>query len=583
MRWQLDSLYQDFDAKYDKDIEEVKKLIESFDQMTKNLNGPVNRVIGDYLELITKIKVLAEGLKTYPYLRSTMNAGDAEAKSRLENIELVMTDLTGPMTRFKYWLKEADVDLESLDAGQFHIKELLEKSHHMMSEKEENLFAQMNLVAGESWGKLQKTLTSSLTVSINIDGEDQVMPLTVASKYLSHADMSVREKAFKAIQEAFETIDKSVALSLSNIKRQGNMMAKARDFASVLDEMLFISRMSRETLDALMSSIEAYLPVFRKYLKAKSLYLGDGEKIKLYNFSAPVGGIDKTYTVDQAKTLVLDSFNKFSLKLGSVARTAFDDKWVDFEPRSGKRGGAFCYNLPYIGQSRVSLNFNGDFSNVITLAHELGHAYHGSVIQNNAAYDWTYPMPLAETASTFCEQVIGSHLMATISEDEKLYILEMNAMKATRLMIDIISRYWFEDQVIKEAKANTLSVDRVKTIMKEAQLKAYGDAVDPDFLDPYAWVSKPHYYYLDRHYYNFPYSFGFLYAKGLYGMFNENPDAFLDKFDDMLAQTTKASIEDVGKIMGVDLSSKDFWINSLENVKADIEEVCKMLDNYNRN
>lgn len=578
MRWQLNALYQDFDAKYDEDINELKGLIESFDQMTQSLNGSSDAIIDEYLELITKIKVVGEGLKTYPYLRYTMNAGDIAAKSRLENIELLMTGLTGPMTRFKYWLKGTDVNLDALTSGQFHIKELLEKSHHMMSEKEENLFAQMNLVAGESWGKLQKSLTSSVIVSLDINGKEENLPLSVAGKYLSDGNMAIREEAFHSINKSYETVDKSVVLALSNIKRQGNMMAEARNFESVLDETLFTSRMSKETLDALISSIEAYLPVFRKFLKTKSLYLGDGEKMKLYNFAAPVGGIDKTYSIEDAKTLVLDSFNEFSPKLGEVAKTAFEDQWVDFEPRSGKRGGAFCYNLPFIGQSRVSLNFNGEFSNVITLAHELGHAYHGSVIQHNAAYDWTYPMPLAETASTFCEQVIGSHLMATMSEDEKLFILEMNAMKATRLMLTIISRYWFEDQVIKETKSNTLSVERINTIMKEAQLKAYGDAVDPEYLDPYAWVSKPHYYYLERHYYNFPYSFGFLYAKGLYAMYQKESSTFLDKFDDMLSQTTKASIEDVGRIMGVDLTSKDFWMTSLESVKTEIEEVCEMLE-----
>lgn len=580
MRWQLDSLYHDFDAKYDQDINEIKGLIKTFDKMTTNLEGASGKIIQNYLDLISKIKVLSEGLKTYPYLRFTMNANDTEAKSRLEDIELIMTGLTGPMTRFKYWLKETDIDTTQLKSGHFHISELIEKSHHMMSEQEENLFAQMNLVAGESWGKLQKSLTSSLVVTLTLDGKEESIPLSVAGKYLSHEDMSVRAEAFNAINAAYETIDKSVGLSLSNIKRQGNMMASARHFDSILDETLFISRMSKDTLDALISSIEDFLPIFRKYMKIKSKYLGDGDKMKLYNFSAPVGGINRTYSLEEAKTMVYDSFSKFSPKMGQVAKTAFDDKWVDFEPRSGKRGGAFCYNIPLVKESRISLNFNGKFGNVITLAHELGHAYHGAIIQENAPYDWTYPMPLAETASTFCEQVIGSHLMTNMTEDEKLFILEMNAMKASRLMINIISRYWFEDQVIKETKYNTLSVDRINEIMKEAQLRAYGDAVDPDFLDPYAWVSKPHYYYLERHYYNFPYSFGFLYAKGLYAMYNEAPDTFLSKFDEMLLQTTKASIEDVSKIMDIDLSKKDFWTASLENVKTEVEAVCQMLEKH---
>ena len=578
MRWQLDSLYHDFDIKYDEDIKKLKKKLNSFDEMTKAFEDPNETIIKDYLKLISEIKRLGERLKTYPYLRFTMNAKDMEAKDRLENIEFLMTALTGPMTRFKYWLKEANIDIKSLDEGQFHISELLDKSCHMMSEKEENLFAQMNLVAGESWGKLQKSLSSSLLVPMELDGKEQVLPVNLVNKYMSDSDEKVREKAFKAINKAYETIDKPIALALSNIKRQGNMMAKARAYDSVLDETLSISRMSKETLDALLSSIEEYLPVFRRYIKAKAAYLGDGEKLKMYNLEAPVGGVDKSYSIDEAKELVLNSFSKFSPKLGAVAQKAFDEKWVDFEPRTGKRGGAFCNNMPYVGESRISLNYNHELGNVITLAHELGHAYHGSIIQENSPYDWTYPMPLAETASTFCEQVIGSHLMDMMSDDERLYILELNAMKATRLMIGIISRFWFEDQVISEAKNNTLSVERINAIMEEAQLKAYGDSVDPEYLNPYAWLTKPHYYYLERHYYNFPYSFGFLYAKGLYAMHNEAPESFVKRFDEMLLLTTKATIEDVAKVMDVDITSKEFWMKSLESVKTDLEEVCILLE-----
>lgn len=578
MRWQLDSLYHNFDAKYDEDIEKLKKKIGLFDEMTRAFKDSNEAIIKDYLNLVSQIELLSGRLKTYPYLRYTMNAKDMDAKKRLEDVELILTELTGPNTRFKYWLKEANVDIASLEEGAFHISELLNKSNHMMSEKEENLFSQMNLVAGESWGKLQKSLSSSLLVFIDLEGKEQLLPVNVVIKYMSDSNDKVRETAFNAINKAYETIDKPIALALSNIKRQGNMLANARAYDSVLDETLNISRMSKETLNALLQSIEEFLPICRRYLKAKSLYLGDGEKLKMYNLEAPVGGVDKSYSIDEAKELVVNSFLEFSPKLRDVAKKAFDEKWVDFEPRLGKRGGAFCNNMPYVGESRISVNFNYELSNVITLAHELGHAYHGSIIKENAPYDWTYPMPLAETASIFCEQVFGDHLMETVTEDERLYILELNAMKATRLMIGIISRFWFEDQVISETKNNTLSVDRIKSIMKEAQLRAYGDSIDADYLDTYAWLTKPHYYYLERHYYNFPYSFGFLFAKGLYAMYNDAPETFVKRFDEMLLLTTKATVEDVAQVMDLDITNKEFWTKSLDFVKKDIEEVCELLE-----
>lgn len=578
MRWQLNTLYHDFDTNYDKDILKLQDAIKDYDAFTRAINGGSETILKCYIELMTKIKTLSGRLKAYPYLRYTMNAKDTDAKMRLEDIEYILTKLVAPHTRFRLWLKEAQIDKSSIKDHEFHLDELLTKTKYMLSEEEENLFSQMNLVAGESWGKLQKSLSSSLKVELKENDEIITLPITVATGYLSHKDKKVREESFYSIQEAYETIEKPIAAAMSNIKRQGNMMADKRAYDSLLSKTLVSSRMSKETLDALLSTIESYLPVFRRYLKAKAKYLGYDGGIKMFDLSAPIGQITKSFSVDEGKKLVLESFSKYSDKLHGLAKKAFDESWVDFEPREGKRGGAFCFNMPYIGESRVSLNYNNKLGNVITLAHELGHAYHGSVLKENTALNWSYPMPLAESASLFCEQVILDHLMDGIDGDEKLSILELNAMKATRLLLGMLSRFWFEDSVIEETKTNTLTAERINELMMNAQLRAYGDAVDPKALSKHAWLTKPHYYYLDKHYYNFPYSFGFLYSKGLYGKYKLTPDDFYEKFDHMLLHTTKASVEDVARIMDIDVTDSAFWKLSLESVKKDIEIVCELLE-----
>jgi len=245
---------------------------------------------------------------------------------------------------------------------------------------------------------------------------------------------------------------------------------------------------------------------------------------------------------------------------------------VDYTPRKGKRGGAFCSNIHSIKESRIMTNFTGAFTDMITLSHELGHAYHGEVIFEESPLNSSYTMPVAETASTFCETIVNkAALNDATTKEEKLFLLESSIQGYTAVVIDIMSRFIFEKAVFEGREKTVFDADELNELMINAQKETYGDGLDPNNLHPYMWVNKPHYYSGGLSYYNFPYTFGLLFAKGLYSKYLENKEDFIAKYDSLLAATGKNTVEDVAKLMNIDVTKKDFWVSSLELLREDIE------------
>ncbi|MBR5859020.1 MAG: peptidase M3, partial [Clostridia bacterium] len=249
----------------------------------------------------------------------------------------------------------------------------------------------------------------------------------------------------------------------------------------------------------------------------------------------------------------------------------FKEEWIDFFPRAGKVGGAFCSNLPFVAQSRILTNFSGSFGSVVTLAHELGHAYHGQLIESHRPLNTGYTMPVAETASNFNELIIVNDAIAKSEGEEKIQLIESQIQDSTQIIVDIYSRFLFEDEVIRRRKNTFLYADELEKIMLNAQKEAYGDGLDPDYLHPYMWCCKSHYYSAGLSYYNFPYAFGGLFSRGLYAKYLEEGEAFLPKYRALLRATTVDTVENVAAIAGIDLTRPEFWRESLKTITDQID------------
>ncbi|WP_337960896.1 M3 family oligoendopeptidase [Caloramator sp. mosi_1] len=429
----------------------------------------------------------------------------------LEKIEKTVSETTEFDVAFKKWLLKLDKIEEVINTSdvikqhKFIIKESIKSAKHMLSDEQEIVISKMKNTGSSAWSKLQEFLTSTHTVEISLEGEVKKLPLPVVRNMAYSEEQYVRKTAYFAELKSYEKIENSSAAALNGIKGEVITLSKLRGYSSPLDMTLQNSRMDRETLEAMLEAIKEYLPYFRDYLKKKAELLGHKSlKLPFYDLFAPIGKVDMKFTYDEARKFIVENFKTFSDELASFADRAFEENWIDAEPREGKRGGAFCYNLHPIRESRILANFDGSFSNVTTIAHELGHAYHGNCLMDETFLNSNYPMPIAETASIFCETLIVDAALKIANREEKIAILENSLQSSTQTIVDIYSRFLFEDEVFRRREDHSLSVDEFKEIMLDAQRKAYGDALDEKYMHPYMWVNKPHYYYADANYYNFP-------------------------------------------------------------------------------
>lgn len=578
INWDLNDLYKGFDETFKNDLTKLEVLVQS---MAKHLTSEVKddvKYIEEALKFDEKITILGRTIGSFASLTSSTDVSNNEALGYLSKLSEIYRGLTKPSVVFSRYLTTVNLDelatkSEMINKYLYNLKKDQEGAKHLLSEAEESLYSKLSELGSRSWSQIQTLATSNMMIEIN--GEEKTFSDVRNMAYDS--DQKLRKLAYEKELEAYEKVDDFVALALTNIKREVNTMNELRGYESALEKTLDQSNMKKETLDAMISAMKDFRPQFANYLKAKAKYLGHKGSLPWYDMFAPVGNLNKTYTYDEAKSLVFNAFTSFSPKLGNFAQKTFDKNWIDVYPKKGKRGGAFCSNQPQIGQSRILLNFTGALDNVSTLAHELGHAYHGEIISDNAPLHWSYSMPLAETASIFCEAIMNDYLLSGVKDDnEKLSILEMGLQGDTQVIIDILSRFLFESKVFESAH-RPISKHEMKTWMLEAQKEAYQDGLDHQNLHPYMWLVKGHYYSAGLNFYNFPYAFGLLFGKGLYAQYLKDKPAFIKNYDKLLKLTTMADAEDVAASMGIDITEKSFWTDSLKMIEKNIDQVIDLL------
>ncbi len=575
--WNLDDLYLGFDERYQEDI---KRFDQAMDDYTSWINqkdvDPITYIEG----VLTREETLTRLSRTlYSFASLTMSTDvtNQEAPVYLAKLSKISRKATAEDVMFTRFLETIDLDdlakkSSLINQYLYQLKQTQEEAKHLISEKEELLYAKLRELSSQSWGQLQGITTANLPVHYR----DKEITLSEVRNLAYEADPKVRKDAYEAELKSFGLIEDTVSMALSNIKREVNLMNELKGYSSALERTLITSNMTKETLDAMISAMRDFRPSFAAYLKAKAVSLGHKNGLPFYDLFAPVGKLEKTYTYEEAQTIIKDAFYGYSKRLGDFATKAFKNEWIDVEPKKGKRGGAFCSNQPQLKQSRILTNFTGALSDVLTLAHELGHGYHGEVISDNSPLHWSYPMPLAETASIFCETIVNNHLLKTITDPkERLSVLENSLQGDTQVIIDILSRFIFETHLFEKA-SGPVSKHVMKDMMLAAQKEAYQDGLDPDVLHPYMWLVKGHYYSAGLNFYNFPYAFGLLFGKGLYAQYLKDPEVFKKSYDDLLLLTTKTSVEACAKSMNIDVTKKDFWIDSLNQVKKDIDEVIHL-------
>ncbi len=580
--WSLKELYTGYDdPAYAADWEKLKARISGMEkellsyQQEDDTTGLEKSIL-----LMEEIEELGGKIGEFISLSQSVNTTDARTGNEMTAFEKLLTGATRGRVIFQKYaagVKDLDAAIAKsplLTEYSYMLHETAKAASHLLSDDMEEMIAKLDLTGGGAWSRLFDYLTS--TVKVEYDGKTINLPAVRNLAY--SADPAVRKAAYEAELASYDKIADSIAFALNNIKGQVTTVCEARGYENPLAMTLEQCHMKKETLDAMFTAMNEYFPKFWEYLKAKSHYLGHEGSLPWYDLFAPVGSSEKTYTVEEARDILVSSFGEFAPDMAEMMDTAFRDSWIDFYPHEGKVGGAFCAGVGCLKQSRILTNFNGTFDAISTLAHELGHAYHNKHTFSHRVCNRDYSMPVAETASTFNETVITLNAVKKAqSKDEKLALIETMLMGTTQIVCDIYSRFLFEDGVFHAAGNRFLMKDDLKELMLDAQKKAYGDGLDPDCLHPYMWTCKGHYYSSGLSYYNFPYAFGGLFAMGLYSQYQkEGAEAFVPKYQALLHATPVMSVEDVAKMADIDLTSPDFWRQSLQSFADLIDEFVEL-------
>ncbi|MGL4952640.1 MAG: M3 family metallopeptidase [Culicoidibacterales bacterium] len=454
---------------------------------------------------------------------------------------------------------------------QYLLQKHREQARYLLTANEEAVLAKMQLTGSQAWSQLRDQLTASLTFSLTVEDEEQTFPISMVSKFLMDSNPDIRREAYQSATQAYETIADSVAMALNAIKGESITESQMRGYESLLDQILLDSHLQRTTLETMLRVMEQSLPIFQRYYAIKARLLGHLDGLKPYDFYAPLGKGKLDFDLETGSEFVIETLEKMHPEMSAFIAKAIDQSWVDFLPKADKVGGAFCQNIRGFGESRILMNYNGTYNDVSTLAHELGHAYHGHVLNQESILNTSYPMPLAETASTLNEVFIAQAMKTKANDRTRFAILNQELSTYALIHNGVYARFCFEDQVIKRREQGLLSREEICELYRECEAKAYGNAVDLSESRGLAWVMTPHYFIPGFHYYNFPYTFGLLYAKGLYAKYLQAPADFCEQYDQMLRLTGKAEIETVTQTMGIDVQDEQFWLDAIAVMEEDIE------------
>ena len=583
--WNLDVIYRGFDdPAFAADMEKLEKLVKDYAAFAGKLDeqAPLDG-LKKGVALEEALTVLTAKLGEYASLRQSVNTRDAEAGSRLGQVMQRISGAAGAQAQWREWVSKIP-DLMVLVAGDETLKDytflferLLRNSTHLLGSLGEQISARLSMSGSSAWSDLQGYLTSTVPVSYN----GGTTNLSAIRNLAYDPDPAVRKAAYEAELSCYDRIKDSVAFALNSIKLETISDCQLRGYGSPLDRTLEQSDMKRQTLDAMLGAMEESMPKFRQYLRAKGKALGHKNGLPWYDLFAPMGKSAAQYTAEDAKRILVELFSTFDQELADMVACAFDESWIDFYPRDGKTGGAFCAGVECIGQSRILTNFDGTFGSIVTLAHELGHAFHNQCIRAHRPLNRDYSMPVAETASTFNECVVmAAAIRQAKSHDEELALIESQLQDVTQIICDIYSRYLFESMVLENREQQFMDADTLCGMMLKAQEQSYGDGLDPNFRHPYMWICKSHYY--GATFYNFPYAFGGLFARGLYAQYQREGAAFVPKYKKLLRTTTVATAEDVAQVAGIDLTDKEFWRSALQTVAQQIDLVCGLLEGGNQ-
>jgi len=582
-RWSLESWFSGFGKT---DYTEFKAALVRDVDALKTQAASLGIDIVEMVQVINALESLSDRLGHLSAYLGCLSADDANDEA-VKADEAWISTLEAESTKLMASLRSAlaalsddafDVLLAdpSLKNAEHAVKRMRHEGQHQMKSEMEALAADLNVNGLHAWGRLYDTLTGKMEFEMTFpDGHKETVEMSRRRALMSEPDRKLRESAFHDGQKPWNDHAVTLAAGLNGISGTRLSLYGRRGLPHFLDTPLFDGAMSRKSLDAMLEAIHANIELPRRALR-KAAKLQGTSALHYFDLEAPqiAAPDEKELTWDEACATVDQAFSAAYPKLGAYFREMLAQRWIEAQPRAGKRPGAFCTGSQLKHEERVYMTFHCTVHDMVTLAHEVGHAWHSCVLRPARSFAANYPMTLAETASNFGEMILLNGLMNDpgLTEATKAYLLDQEMLRAHAYLINIPMRYEFEKAFYTERADGEVSVSRLSALMNEAQRKLYGDTLLEGGTDPMFWASKMHFFISGISFYNFPYVFGYLLSQALFARFKAEGAAFLPRYESFLSMTGSATCEEVVKrSLGEDITKPEFWATALKAMEPALQ------------
>ncbi|MEC1623877.1 M3 family oligoendopeptidase [Bacillus mojavensis] len=584
--WDLDSFFKggSQSEEFKGYIEKLSQSLRAFQDMTDAFEPPETPAdagrLTALLDAFEQNSVKLQQAGAFVSCLQAQNISDQKANEHKSFMHQLVADFQSSLVTLDHKLVKIDqgvweelLKTTGLREVSYILNERRERVAEKLSPDKEKLIGSLAVDGYHAWDDLYHIVVGKMTIPF----EEKQLSVGQAENMMSHQDRTVRKTVFERINHAWEQEQDIFSSTLNHLAGFRLETYKARGWQDVLKEPLQINRMKKETLDTMWQVITENKQPFVQFLNRKASMLGL-EKLNWYDVEAPIGSAGKEYSYDEAANLIISQFSTFGRKLSAFTEKAFRDRWIEAEDRGGKRVGGFCTSFPDSGESRIFMTFSGSASNVSTLAHELGHAFHQEAMLNVRPLNRSYAMNVAETASTFAEMIVAD---ATVNQaetkEEKLVLLEDKVQRSVAFFMNIHARFLFETRFYEERKRGIVPADRLNELMEEAQKEAFCGALDE--YHPLFWASKLHFHITRVPFYNYPYTFGYLFSLGIYALALEEKNTFEEKYIALLRDTASMTVEDLAmKHLGADITKRDFWENAIKLAVQDAETFLQMTE-----
>ncbi|MDZ5440003.1 M3 family oligoendopeptidase [Enterococcus cecorum] len=461
----------------------------------------------------------------------------------------------------------------------FRLSEMRRDGQELLDEQSENIINTLALDGQSAWSQHYDTIVASIQIPFN--GE-MLSAGQAFNTMMSSQDKAVRQELFEKWEKAWsekadifaDTLNHLDGFRLNNYKLHG-----VDDF---LKQPLEYNRLDKETLDMMWGTIQKNKQPIIDFLTRKAQLFGK-DKMDWQDQDAPIvlGDFEeRRYTFDQAADFIVENFKKFSPKMSEFAQMAFDKAWIEAEDRPGKRPGGYCTSLPKSQESRIFMTYGESVNEVSTLAHELGHAFHSHVMWDLPTLNQDYAMNVAETASTFAELIVAdATLKEAKTDEEKINLLDVKLQNAIAMFMNIHARFIFESNFYAARQKGLVATDEITRLMVEAQKEAYINGLGS--YHPHFWAAKLHFFIDEVPFYNFPYTFGYLFSLGIYAKASQHADGFEDQYIALLRDTASMTTEELAKKhLDTDLHQATFWQAGIDMVLKDIATFMDLTEKY---